>query len=157
MTDRIARFPFQYRNTPHSTTAMIPAELLMGRKLRSRLDLVKLNLHRYGKTNRDNRNVNTIFMPNCALLLMGRVYVKNHRCGDPWLHGEISMARGRVSYTVKLAGGSIVHSHQDHLQCRLAEEKPPHTQLSEDTNDLACQFSEDLSLLKQNVLSPDSE
>ena len=40
LTDRLAKFLFQYRNTLHSTTGMVPAELLMGRKLRLRLDLV---------------------------------------------------------------------------------------------------------------------
>ena len=42
--DRIARFLFTYRITPQSTTQMSPAELLMGRRLRSRLDLLKPNL-----------------------------------------------------------------------------------------------------------------
>ena len=44
LSDRVARFLFQYRNIPHSTTGMIPAELLMGRKLRSRLDLIRPSL-----------------------------------------------------------------------------------------------------------------
>ena len=37
LNDKLARVLFQYRNTPHTTTGMIPAELLMGRTLRSRL------------------------------------------------------------------------------------------------------------------------
>ena len=44
LTDRLAKFLFHYRNTPHSTTGMTPAELLLGRKLRSRLDLIKPDL-----------------------------------------------------------------------------------------------------------------
>ena len=32
---------FQYRITPHTTTGIAPAELLMRRKLRSRLDMLK--------------------------------------------------------------------------------------------------------------------
>ena len=42
--DKIARVLFQYRTTPHSTTGITPAELLLGRKLRSRLDLLKPNI-----------------------------------------------------------------------------------------------------------------
>ena len=38
---RLAQFLFKYRTTPHSTTGVSPAELLMGRKLRSHLDLVQ--------------------------------------------------------------------------------------------------------------------
>ena len=40
--DRIAQFLFTYRITPQSTTQLSPpAELLMGRRLRSRFDLLK--------------------------------------------------------------------------------------------------------------------
>lgn len=40
METRFARFLFQYRITPHSTTGQSPAELLLGRHPRSRLDLM---------------------------------------------------------------------------------------------------------------------
>ncbi|CAI5647636.1 unnamed protein product [Oreochromis niloticus] len=38
---RLCRFLFQYRITPHTTTGLSPAELLMGRKPRSHLDLLR--------------------------------------------------------------------------------------------------------------------
>ena len=38
---RLSRFLFHYRTTPHSTTGVSPAELLMGRQLRSQLDLLQ--------------------------------------------------------------------------------------------------------------------
>ena len=41
-SDRIARFLFQYRITPHTTTGLSPAEMLLGRNLRSRLDLSQI-------------------------------------------------------------------------------------------------------------------
>ena len=40
---RIARVLFAYRNTPHCTTGNSPAKLLLGRQLRTRLDLLKPN------------------------------------------------------------------------------------------------------------------
>ena len=42
--DKLARFLFQYRITPHTTTRTSPAELLMGRRLRSQLDILKPNI-----------------------------------------------------------------------------------------------------------------
>ena len=41
---KIARFLFTYRITPQSTTGMSPSELLLGRRLKSALDLMKPNL-----------------------------------------------------------------------------------------------------------------
>ena len=37
---KLARFLFQYRITPHSTTGVSPSELLLKRHLRSHLDLL---------------------------------------------------------------------------------------------------------------------
>ena len=41
---RISRFLFKYRTTPHTTTGVSPAELLMGRQLRSHLSLLHPDL-----------------------------------------------------------------------------------------------------------------
>ena len=41
METRLARLLYHYRITPHSTTGVSPAELLMGRKLRCHLDLLQ--------------------------------------------------------------------------------------------------------------------
>ena len=38
LQERLSRFLFTYRITPHITTGMPPSHLLMGRSLRSRLD-----------------------------------------------------------------------------------------------------------------------
>ena len=44
LNDRISRLLFQYCITPHSTTGISPSELLIGRRLRSRLDFLKPNM-----------------------------------------------------------------------------------------------------------------
>ena len=47
---KITRFLFNYRITPQSTTGMSPSELLLGRRLKSALNLMELNLqHQVGK------------------------------------------------------------------------------------------------------------
>ena len=40
MEERLTKFLFKYRVTPHTTTGLSPAELLMGRRLRTHLDLL---------------------------------------------------------------------------------------------------------------------
>ena len=51
---RISRFLFKYRITPHATTGLTPAEMLMGRKPRSPLDLLHY-LERTDEAERDTR------------------------------------------------------------------------------------------------------
>ena len=41
---RLNRFLFDYRVTPHVTTGVPPCELLMGRRIRTRFDLLKPSL-----------------------------------------------------------------------------------------------------------------
>ena len=42
--DRMSRFLFVCRNTPHGTTGASPAQLMFGRPMRSRLDLLRPNI-----------------------------------------------------------------------------------------------------------------
>ena len=44
MQDRLSRFLFFYRLSPHATTGVSPAEVLLGRQPRSRLDLLHPDL-----------------------------------------------------------------------------------------------------------------
>ena len=41
---KLATFLLAYRNTPHSTTGEAPSQLFLGRRLRTRLDLLKPDL-----------------------------------------------------------------------------------------------------------------
>ena len=44
ISEKLSKFLFKYRITPHSTTGVPPAELLIGRTLRSKLELLQPNL-----------------------------------------------------------------------------------------------------------------
>ena len=43
-TEKLARFLLSYRTTPHTATGCPPAEILMGRRLRTRLELLRPDL-----------------------------------------------------------------------------------------------------------------
>ena len=100
--DRLAKVLMQYRVTPHTTTGVSPAELLLGRKPRTRLDLIKPNLQskienkqQDQKESHDKKSRNRHFVEGESVL------VRNHREGEEWLPGCVEERSGPVSFRVK--------------------------------------------------------
>ena len=55
---KLARFLFNYRITPHSTTGIAPAELIFGRQLRTRFDLLQPDLaSKLSKTQEQQKSI----------------------------------------------------------------------------------------------------
>jgi len=90
----IADFLLRYRNTPHGTTGLSPAELLMKRQLRMRLNLVKPYLTKLVNKKQEFQNVQFDRTRKGERMLdIGDVVkVKNTRAQsktDKWLFGSI--------------------------------------------------------------------
>ena len=121
MEDQIARFLFTYRITRQSTTQMSPAELLMGRRIRSRLDLVKPNLARRVEKKQLQQKRNYDRCVRQRTFQEGeKVYAKNFKLfGQMWLPGKKT---GPVSVRVELTGGQVVHHHHDQISLCQTEE-----------------------------------
>ena len=122
---RLVRILKAYRLTPHSTTGMSPAEMLLGRHPKSRLDLIKpMTADRVEakqlnqKSQHDARSKDRCFQEGDT------VFVRNFQTGDKWLLGVISKQTGPVSYMVKLTNGRERHCHQDQLQKRTVDVTP---------------------------------
>ena len=115
---RIQRFLFDYRITPHSTTGISPAQLLMNRQPKSRLDLVLPNLtkrvgdvQRKKKQHHDQHAAFKTFTPG------DKVFARNYNDSEMWLPGEIVEVTGPVSYKVRIdEDGRIFRQHQDQLR-----------------------------------------
>ena len=149
--DRVARFLLQYRVTPHTTTGCSPAELLSGRKLRTRLDAIKPNLgatveakQQSQKEHHDKKSRDR------TLQVKDKVFACNFGRGKPWSPGLILRKSGPLSFMVKLTDGRVVRRHCNHLRERTGElEMPPHQ--SVETDDDALLFeSPDLRNCVQN-------
>ena len=97
LTDRIARVLFNYRITPQTTTGLLPAELLMGRRLSSRLYLM------IPRGYNGARN----FAP---------------RAKANWLPGEVVQKTGPLSCQVQLQDGTVWRRHQDHIHKHFTEQ-----------------------------------
>lgn len=120
--DRIARLLFQYRITPHTTTSLSPSEMLVGRKLRSKLDLLKPDLQQKvqekqlrQKVNRDKRSRPRHFEEGES------VFAKYFGPGERWIPGKIVgrklkvLCRLRSSYRMGRSGVIIRTSYEKEL------------------------------------------
>ena len=106
---RLSRILLAYCNAPHSTTGLTSAKLLLGRNLRTRLDLLKPNTAEHvehkqwnQKASHDNSISSHPFTDGQSLLV--RVYGQKHK----WTHGIILNSTGPLSYTVKLPNALLV-------------------------------------------------
>ena len=104
---KLSRFLLSYRTTPHSTTGVQPAELLMKRRLHTQLSqLVPSVANRV--RNKQEREI-----------LEGQaVYAKDFRNKKAWMSGTVVEKTGPVSARVQLDNGTVIRRHQDHVQSR---------------------------------------
>ena len=119
LNDKLARLLFSYRITPHSTTGISLLELLMGRKLKSRFDLLKPNIatrieqkQQQQKHSHDAHAIARQFQEGDS------VYARDFRQGQSWLTGTIVKRLGPVSFKVETNNGQIIYRHQDQIRKR---------------------------------------
>ena len=116
---RIARVLCSYRITPQSTTGISPAELLLGRQPRTRLDLLKPNTAERVEWKQQQQKISHDHTSGHRTFASGdKVYTKNFGQGQRWLPGVITEVTGPVSFMVRLGDGRIIRRHQDHLRIR---------------------------------------
>ena len=90
MESRIARLLSHYRVTPQSTTGRSPAELMFGRKLRTRLDLLRPDLSSRVRQQEAIQKQNHDTHPKQRDINTGmEVYVFNNQGAPKWLRGTI--------------------------------------------------------------------
>ena len=117
--DKIACFLFSCRNIPHSTTGVSLAELMFGRQLHSRLDLLRPSLESRVEHNQQRQKEgHDQHARERQFSVSDCVYVCNFGQGELWLPGIISEVTGPVSYTIELTDGRTVRRHQDHVRMR---------------------------------------
>ena len=134
---RLLQFLFQYRITLHTTTGLSPAELLMGRRLRSHLSLLHPGVEeRVKATQEKQRKYHDRGARERSFNVGDHVWARNYSRGPKWLSGVISGIRGPVSVWVELSDGGKVKRHYDQIRARVApiemEEAP--TTVTQDNN-----------------------
>ena len=114
----LARFLFQYRITPYSTTTGIsPAELLMGRKPKSHLDLLKPNIDaRVEDKQERHKTAHDQHAKDRAFQTGDTVYIQNHGSSNSTRKpGKVISQHGQMMYNVN---GQVTRRHVDDIHIK---------------------------------------
>jgi len=133
---RLATTLMTYRLTPQSTTGVSPAELLLGRQPRSRLDLLKPHTaERVEKCQLRQKKQHDARARDREFKAGDNVFVRNYHHGDKWLPGVLQKKTGPVSFHVLLTDGRERRCHQDQIRLRTVDVPVPEKPL--DLEDIA--------------------
>ncbi|CAC5385760.1 Uncharacterized protein K02A2.6 [Mytilus coruscus] len=109
LSEKLCRFLLGYRTTPHSTTKRTPAELFVGRRLRTRLDTLKPNINERMQRQRSKTKP-------CRDIAKGEpVLVRDYRDNNKWKQGVIVHKLGPVTYQVQV-GDLVWKRHIDQIR-----------------------------------------
>ena len=113
---RLDRFLMKYRLTPHATTGKAPAELLMGRRIRSHMDLLHPTTAQRVRSQQMAQQQSKGGRPRVESLQVGeRVMARDFSTdGRKWLFGKVIEKLGEAMVKVELDDGRIWR-HLDHV------------------------------------------
>jgi hypothetical protein len=118
LQEKMNRLLFHHRTTPHTTTGKCPAELLLGRRVRTHLDIMRPNMRRKVEIPQLQKKMSgqTRFFEAGDLVL-----VKNFRGRPKWITGTVTEKLGSADYVVEVTDGGQVHRHVDQIVRRSEE------------------------------------
>ena len=147
MEDRLIMFLFKYRVTPQTTTGLSPAQLLMGRRLRTRLDLLHPDISQ--KVMEKQQKLVSSKTPH-RFQVGDKLFARNFH--DPqWIPVKVTRVTGPLS------GDSVLRRYVDHLRFRYSD-GPLSTQQSDASDDwtMPDAFTNQPDPLEQSEPAPDS-
>ena len=115
---------FVYRCTPHGTTGVTHAELLMGRKLRQHLDLLHPDLTRGVEIKQEVRRKNCNGKDR-TFQEKDKVFVRNYVSSQKRIKGQIVRKLGTQTYLVKLKIVKVIKRHLNQIKYRIPYRRQP--------------------------------
>ena len=117
LAHRLQNFLLTYRTTPHSTTGTPPCELLMGRHLRTRWNLLQPDVGRHVRKQQWKQKEQHDQHARMRVFSVGQpVMARNYRSGAAWLPGVIVQQLGPLTYLVDVSEGRLWKRHVDHIK-----------------------------------------
>ena len=136
LQQRLANFLLTYRTTPQATTNVAPCELLMGRALRTRFDMLRPNTAKKvcdsqakQKQRHDEHTKERSFSPGQT------VWARDFRGSTKWVPGVVLQCTGPLTYMIQLDDKSLWKRHVDHLQSHVETQPNPSTLTATDDSE----------------------
>ena len=137
MEEKLSKFLHKYRITPHPTTRISPSKLLMGRRLRSRLDLLHPDLPGKveGKQWKQKLSHNTS-RTDRKFQEGDEVYAEDFSASnEKWIPGVIQKVTGPLSYHIQLSDGHVIRRHVDSVRSRSSQSDQNREEISPTLSD----------------------
>ena len=114
---KLSRFLLSYRTSPHSTTAVPPAELRMKRRLHTQLNQLVPSLANRARNKQSQQNAAHDYHAKEREILEGQaLYAKDFWSKRAWMPGTVVEKTGPVLARVQLDDGTVIRRHQDHVK-----------------------------------------
>ena len=128
METKVARFLFHYRNTPHTTTGVSPAELLLKRQPRSHLNIMRPNVSsRVQRKQWQQKTTYDQLVKDREFHVNDPVFVRNFSATGPtWLPGTIMEVRGGLTFHIEMDDGRVFRRHINHIRRRTCSSLTTH-------------------------------
>ena len=148
---RVNDFLFKYRITLQTTTGISLAQLMLGRQLRSHLDLLLPNVADKVQWNQSlQKQTHDYHARDRQLQIDDLVLAKNHGQGPPWLPSKIMKQSGAVTFLIELTNGTVIRRHMDQLKLNMTSREQSE---SDSSSTLDISVSDDI--LSSNVTTPE--
>ena len=130
LQEKLSKFLLTYRITPQATTGVPPADLLMGRRLRSRMDRFFPDLAQRVETRQSQHaQQHDSSKPLRTFKVGDLVYTKDFSTTPvSWTPGKVVKVTGPLSYQVELLDRRVVRRHVDAVRDRQVQYPRPQPQ-----------------------------
>ncbi len=150
---QLAQFLISYRNTPQTTTGETPAEMMFGRQLRTRLDLIHPDME--NDIRKKQQKQKEQFDKNTQRKKVGvddRVHVRNYKRGSSsrWIAGLITSRIGNTTLTV--SNGACFKRHVNQVRFKEHSRRVPELEVTLSTRANQEQTGTDSSVGGSTVL-----
>ena len=125
LQQRLANFLLTYRTTPQATTNVTPCELLMGRALQTRFDMLRPSTEKRVCDAQAKQKLRHDEHGNdCSFTSGQTVWVRDFCGSTKWVPGVIVQSVSLLTYMIQLDDKSLWKRHVDHIQHKVTTEVP---------------------------------